>query len=169
MNRCAAPRFNEADLLEIGGSTGSGGSAAVNQLGRQGFPATEPGTPGSGATGSRGSVLWAPEEPGTPGTRAEPAPDSQPRPENLADFSRISDHGTPRTRATPENGHLRSAFDPAGPCPACRSLVWWRLAAPSGGPGPWMCERCTPPNSADWIDGAAVPDLPTCGSHPARW
>lgn len=46
---------------------------------------------------------------------------------------------------------------PAGRCGRCGGGPWWRLSALSGGPGPWHCERCIPPDPADWIDGCAVP------------
>ena len=46
---------------------------------------------------------------------------------------------------------------PAGPCPGCGGRTFWRASALSGGPGPWHCVRCIPPDPADWIDGCAVP------------
>ena len=46
---------------------------------------------------------------------------------------------------------------PDSPCRPCGLGVWWRLSVLSGGPGPWHCERCEPPNPEDWLDGCAVP------------
>ena len=46
---------------------------------------------------------------------------------------------------------------PDSPCRLCGLGAWWRLSVLSGGPGPWHCERCEPPNPQDWLDGCAVP------------
>jgi hypothetical protein len=46
---------------------------------------------------------------------------------------------------------------PSVPCSDCGCGMWWRLSVLSGGPGPWSCARCFLPDSADWIDGCAVP------------
>jgi hypothetical protein len=46
---------------------------------------------------------------------------------------------------------------PQARCPGCGTGVWWRLSVLSGGPGPWTCIGCTPPDPANWIDGCAVP------------
>jgi hypothetical protein len=46
---------------------------------------------------------------------------------------------------------------PGGPCPGCGGGTFWRASSLSGGPGPWHCERCAPPDPAEWIDGCAVP------------
>jgi len=55
---------------------------------------------------------------------------------------------------------------PANPCPACGAGLWWRVSMLAGGPGPWHCERCIPPDPADWIDGCAVPlgTFPACAA-----
>lgn len=46
---------------------------------------------------------------------------------------------------------------PPAPCPVCGRGIWWRVSALSGGPGPWCCHRCAPPDAEDWLDGCAVP------------
>jgi hypothetical protein len=46
---------------------------------------------------------------------------------------------------------------PSGRCSACEGGGYWRLSVLSGGPGPWCCTRCIPPDREDWIDGCAVP------------
>jgi hypothetical protein len=46
---------------------------------------------------------------------------------------------------------------PSGRCSVCCGGSYWRLSVLSGGPGPWRCMRCVPPDPADWIDGCAVP------------
>jgi hypothetical protein len=45
---------------------------------------------------------------------------------------------------------------PSAPCPACRTVLWWRMSAMSRGPGPWCCLRCARPDPADWIDACAI-------------
>jgi hypothetical protein len=46
---------------------------------------------------------------------------------------------------------------PSGRCSVCGGGSYWRLSVLSGGPGPWRCMRCVPPDAADWVDGCAVP------------
>lgn len=45
---------------------------------------------------------------------------------------------------------------PSAPCPDCGTGFWCRLSVLSGGPGPWRCERCVPPDPAHWIDACAL-------------
>jgi hypothetical protein len=47
---------------------------------------------------------------------------------------------------------------PSGPCLDCGGRRYSRLSVLSEGrPGPWTCQRCVPPDPADWIDGCALP------------
>lgn len=57
---------------------------------------------------------------------------------------------------------------PTGQCPGCGGWIYWRLSVLSGGPGPWHCERCIPPDPADWIDGSAVSVREGLAGHRGR-
>jgi len=57
----------------------------------------------------------------------------------------------------PANDPATDLAGPRAPCPSCGAGLWWRLSILSGGPGPWTCKRCAPPDPADWLDGCAVP------------
>jgi hypothetical protein len=46
---------------------------------------------------------------------------------------------------------------PSVPCRDCGHGVWWRVSVLSGGPGPWHCERCQPPDPDTWRDACACP------------
>ncbi len=46
---------------------------------------------------------------------------------------------------------------PSVPCWNCGGEVWWRVSVLSGGPGPWQCERCQPPDPDLWRDACACP------------
>lgn len=46
---------------------------------------------------------------------------------------------------------------PEAACLSCGTDIWWRLSVLSGGPSPWRCIGCTPPDPVDWIDGYAIP------------
>jgi hypothetical protein len=59
--------------------------------------------------------------------------------------------------AAPSSGNVCLDNLPSEACPACGTGLWWRVSVTSGGPGPWRCMRCVPPDPADWIDGCAVP------------
>jgi hypothetical protein len=67
----------------------------------------------------------------------------------------------PNAGRTNPSAFLDLAELPAGPCPACGGSLWWRLSVLSGGPGPWCCGRCIPPDPVDWLDGHAVPVGPS--------
>jgi hypothetical protein len=46
---------------------------------------------------------------------------------------------------------------PTGPCPACGARLYWRASIMSGGPGPWTCQKCAPPEPELWIDACGLP------------
>ena len=46
---------------------------------------------------------------------------------------------------------------PETACERCSGCLFWRLSVLSGGPGPWTCQPCAPPASADWIDACSLP------------
>jgi len=96
---------------------------------------------------------------GTPGTRDPEARGSGPGGAKGEEIHGFQGRGTHGTRSTREIGNPREdvGASPATACPGCGLGVWWRVPALSGGPGPWRCERCSPPDPADWIDASAVP------------
>jgi hypothetical protein len=61
--------------------------------------------------------------------------------------------------ADPADDHLdRPIRRPDRLCSKCLLGLYWRFSVLSGGPGPWLCHTCEPPNSDDdWIDACAVP------------
>jgi hypothetical protein len=46
---------------------------------------------------------------------------------------------------------------PTRPCSECDGRVWWRRSILSGGPSPWHCERCQPPDPDAWRDACVCP------------
>ena len=58
---------------------------------------------------------------------------------------------TPRDRTEAEDN------GPLAPCPDCNCHEFWRLSVLSGGPGPWTCKNCTPPDPDVWPDAHVLP------------
>jgi hypothetical protein len=73
------------------------------------------------------------------------------------DLIRVLRAETDYALAGPPPGDVRLDNLPSEACPACGTGLWWRVSVMSGGPGPWRCMQCAPPDPADWIDGCAVP------------
>lgn len=76
------------------------------------------------------------------------------------DLIRVLSAEADHALARPPPGNLCLDNLPSEACPACGIGLWWRLSGLSGGPGPWCCKQCVPPDAADWIDGCAVPIVP---------
>jgi len=87
-----------------------------------------------------------------------------PPPDLLAEARRHRDHlahliGLRRALANDVAPQPTSDGDnPSSSCPACGHNQWWRILAMSGGPGPWRCQACVPPEPEHCIDATVIPD-----------
>ena len=61
------------------------------------------------------------------------------------------------SHVSPANDDTGNDAVPATPCITCGAGLFWRLSVLSGGPGPWHCTGCVPPDPEAWIDAHAMP------------
>ena len=94
--------------------------------------------------------------------RSEVVTHRPPSPVSSAENQQEINDVTRNTTFAPRVDRNTEAEDngPCAPCPDCNCHEFWRLSVLSGGPGPWTCTNCEPPDPDVWKDAHILPQGP---------